>query len=540
MSHPQRLLSCLAVALATLSGASCNAKDTCGNSTLEQGESCDGSTMGGASCQTLGYTTGTLRCTDQCLFDLSDCEGLVSCGDDVLDPGEQCDGDDLGGETCESRNLGAGALRCDPVTCQFDGADCEGRGICGDGVADGDEECDGDDLGDASCSSVDATFVGGALECAPDCTLQTGRCYGEPEFPIGRPCEAHEDCPGGWCWQEISERHYGPPGGYCIEMCAGDDSCPLAGAAGLCVALPNSPRLCFRRCTLGASDCRPGYACQMSGDQTYCFPRCTDDSQCLISGDCDTESMSEQNGFCITPEEYCTGGIDEDFDGLIDCSDPDCTGKTGCPEGEICLNGIDDDGDGYVDCDDAECGQHGPCTGAVCTPAPGAVLTCGSVLTGESNNAAGSTSVITDANCVGPDGGPGPAFTSETGPEYTYTLTVSTPQVVTIDVTGFSDDLDVYIIKQTGGQYCDPNNGCFAFGGNPPGQDESVTFAAYPAMTYYVVVEGYDGTISSYDLAVTCDATGYEDCANGVDDDGDGLADCNDPECFYLPPACSP
>ena len=47
------------------------------------------------------------------------------CGDGVLDEGEQCDGDDLGGATCESLGHDGGALACDPV-CTYD------ESLCGD------------------------------------------------------------------------------------------------------------------------------------------------------------------------------------------------------------------------------------------------------------------------------------------------------------------------------------------------------------------------------------------------------------------------
>src|SRR5204862_1194528 len=33
-----------------------------------------------------------------------------------------------------------------------------------------------------------------------------------------------------------------------------------------------------------------------------------------------------------------------------------------------------------------------------------------------------------------------------------------------------------------------------------------------------------------------CAATCGEDCDNGIDDDGNGLVDCADPDCFGVPP----
>ena len=58
-----------------------------------------------------------------------------------------------------------------------------------------------------------------------------------------------------------------------------------------------------------------------------------------------------------TPErvhEDCSNVEDDDFDGLVDCLDPDCLGD--CPE--ICSDGEDNDGDFAVDCEDSDCDSH--------------------------------------------------------------------------------------------------------------------------------------------------------------------------------------
>ncbi len=50
---------------------------------------------------------------------------------------------------------------------------------CGNGVVEGDEECDGDDLDREACEDV-GVFDGGDLACADDCTFDTSACT-EPE-----------------------------------------------------------------------------------------------------------------------------------------------------------------------------------------------------------------------------------------------------------------------------------------------------------------------------------------------------------------------
>jgi hypothetical protein len=167
-----------------------------------------------------------------------------------------------------------------------------------------------------------------------------------------------------------------------------------------------------------------------------------------------------------------------------------------------------------------------------------AALTCGTTLTGESNSAPGSTMIFNRYECLDPDGMGGGTIWGQTGPEYAYTLTVAATALATVTVSGFSNNLDVMVVKEFMGEHCDPAYGCFAFGNAGSGTDEVVTFAVYPTVGYYIIVDGRMGSVSTFDISVTCEATGYEDCGNGIDDDGDGLADCTDPECFDVPPHC--
>ncbi len=45
----------------------------CGDLIIDSGEECDTSTLGGASCASRGFTSGTLSCTSSCLFDTTSC-----------------------------------------------------------------------------------------------------------------------------------------------------------------------------------------------------------------------------------------------------------------------------------------------------------------------------------------------------------------------------------------------------------------------------------------------------------------------------------
>jgi hypothetical protein len=70
-------------------------------------------------------------------------------------------------------------------------------------------------------------------------------------------------------------------------------------------------------------------------------------------------------GVMPEPFEDCSNGIDDDYDGAVDCADSDCYDAPECQlDGampapfEDCSNGIDDDFDGKVDCEDPDCADE--------------------------------------------------------------------------------------------------------------------------------------------------------------------------------------
>jgi hypothetical protein len=101
----------------------------------------------------------------------------VACGDGTRDEGELCDGDNLGGATCQSLGFTEGTLAC-ADDCSFDVSGCGPQSACGDGTADADEQCDGEDFAGRDCESFG--FEGGALACTSECTVDTSGCTDEP------------------------------------------------------------------------------------------------------------------------------------------------------------------------------------------------------------------------------------------------------------------------------------------------------------------------------------------------------------------------
>jgi hypothetical protein len=146
--------------------------ESCGNGQLDEGELCDGQQFA-VSCEDFGFDGGTLACTLTCDVSTSGC---IGCGNDKIEGDELCDGTDLGGESCQSLGFVGGALACSDDCSDLLTDGCV-EPVCGDGMLNGDEVCDDLDFGGQTCASIDPGFVGGALGCADDCSaIYTDDC----------------------------------------------------------------------------------------------------------------------------------------------------------------------------------------------------------------------------------------------------------------------------------------------------------------------------------------------------------------------------
>ena len=284
-------------------------------------EQCDGGDLAGQNCALLGFAGGALQCSTECQFDTMFCD---LCGNGVVDEDELCDGTEFeGAQTCADVGLGAPdePLGC-THECTHDFSMCS---ACGDGTLTPPEECDSDDVGGATCESLGQGV--GEVACTGGCTLDTSGCA--------------------LCNNGVRE---GP------EACDGAD---LGDATCVGQGLGPGPLGCTDECTLdvsGCSVCGDGQATQGEqcdqldlGDHPDCASLGFFEGELSCGDDC-TYDVSQCEG------EGCGDGTKN---GTEECDGTDFGGETcvslGWEEGElVCVNCRRDDancstcGDGDV------------------------------------------------------------------------------------------------------------------------------------------------------------------------------------------------
>ena len=118
-------LKCKSTCGFDVSGCTGPESAVCGNGTLEAGENCENNTLNSQTCGSLGFDGGTLGCSN-CKFNTNACTNIQPnvCGNKVLEKGEQCEVGTLNGYSCESLGFSGGTLGCSR-TCQFNLSACK-------------------------------------------------------------------------------------------------------------------------------------------------------------------------------------------------------------------------------------------------------------------------------------------------------------------------------------------------------------------------------------------------------------------------------
>ncbi len=131
--------------------------------------------------RTISFSRMTPVVVILCMLFVSSCTLLVKtnqppgvCGDGVAKGEEACDGEDFRGKSCDSLGLGSGELAC-LQDCTVDTTGCTGASLCGNGVLDEGEQCDGQQLDGKTCDDV-VTGSSGNLVCTDQCTFDSSGC----------------------------------------------------------------------------------------------------------------------------------------------------------------------------------------------------------------------------------------------------------------------------------------------------------------------------------------------------------------------------
>jgi hypothetical protein len=160
----------------------------CGDGAVTGTESCDGANLNGQTCQSQGFTGGTLACDAMCGFDTTGC---TSGGPDccTAHAGTGCQN-----ATCQQAICAADPFCCNNTwddicanaadtnpACVGAGGTCPTAAVCGNGTLEGSEPCDGANLNGQTCQTQG--FASGTLACNGTCSgFVTSGCSGQ-SFP---------------------------------------------------------------------------------------------------------------------------------------------------------------------------------------------------------------------------------------------------------------------------------------------------------------------------------------------------------------------
>ena len=106
------------------------------------------------------------------------------CGDGIRQENEACDGNDFDSINCQMLGFDGGSLRCSQ-DCNFQTESCY---RCGDGEQNRNELCDTNDLNNASC--LTEGFLSGELSCSQNCLFDFQNCRSCGDNII----DENEDC----------------------------------------------------------------------------------------------------------------------------------------------------------------------------------------------------------------------------------------------------------------------------------------------------------------------------------------------------------
>ena len=222
------------------------------------------------------------------------------CGNGVIDEGEECDGTELDGQTCLDRGYNGGRLDC-TADCHFDERHCISNAECGNGEVEQGEECDcGTDPNDLpnGCPDING---GSNANCDSNCTARTECGNGIREG--AEQCDCGTDAnnlPNG-C-DDVN----GGPNANCDRNCREIGSCSA------------NPWDTCDPSTLG--NCCPDsmgtpYDCTALGNSSICLTPCNDTNECYYNNQCEQTNLQGHcwPALCGPASTTYIGGIGGDL-----------------------------------------------------------------------------------------------------------------------------------------------------------------------------------------------------------------------------------
>jgi hypothetical protein len=220
--------------------------------------------------------------------DPNTCE-VMCCGDGVANGSEACDGNDVRGAECPS---GSGVVRCSD-RCTLDYELCPA--VCGDGFVSGSEECEPSVL----CGDDD--------DCRPEqsCYEQLGVCVSKGVFGPDRACQNYATTAHG-----VAKPYASGNVGACTSLCIFDRSaCGFCGDAELDESYKDLtwPHGDFLDSVAEICDID---AAEPDALRAHCEPLCVDEPiNADIEIECDFDCMVDCQGFA--PPNDIGGGSPE-------------------------------------------------------------------------------------------------------------------------------------------------------------------------------------------------------------------------------------
>lgn len=239
-------------------------------------------------------TAASASDTESATEDASEVGGEL-CGNGMVDGAEQCDGADLGGTDCIGAGLVGGTLACS-VMCTFDTSACVDA-ACGDGMLQAGETCDCGmagspctpaQLANQSCNALPApsggNYSGGTLACTPQCGFDENGCTACGDGVI----DAGEACDGGDLGgQSCASQGFDAGSLSCAGSCTFNTGGCVNYVCGNGICDPGEDSCsCPGDCPDDPNTCGDPCQCGGSGGNCYCDLACLDFGDCCVNGPC--------------------------------------------------------------------------------------------------------------------------------------------------------------------------------------------------------------------------------------------------------------